>query len=66
MNTPQLVAAVTGTVSAALLLLGLIDPGSIFAKPNVDTAIVAVFASATPAAALVWAYFHHASHPPAP
>lgn len=61
MPTAQIVAAVTAFVSGGLAIAGLVDPGSIFAKPAVDAAIVGEATAGATLAVLLWAFMHHQS-----
>ena len=49
----------SGLVSALLSVLAIADPGSVLARPDMQVALGAVFASAVPILVAVWAYLHH-------
>lgn len=59
MSTPQVVTLVTAFVSALLAILAGIDPGGVLARPEMQQAVIAVFAAAVPLGLYLWAYFHH-------
>ena len=64
-TVPQIASLVAAAVSALLSLFGIVDPGGVLTRPDVQAAIVTVFAAAVPLFFALWAYFHHTTAPTA-
>lgn len=62
-TTPQIAALVAAAVSAVLAAFGIVDPGGVLARPDVQAAIVGIFAAGVPLFFALWTYFHHTTAP---